>query len=361
MALVTLKYEDLVAGKDLTEEVFRAFGPEGLGALTVSGIPNYAEMRERLLPMSYKLAHLPEERQKLLEHPPSMFNVGWSHGKEKLGDKPDYAKGSFYANPLYDEPGTPEEREKYPWALPINIWPTEDLPELEQAFKHLGRTMYEVVCLLTKQVDSLTAARVPGYKEGTLFGAMSQTQKAKGRMLYYYPVEKGEEDNWIGWHNDSGFLTALTSAMFFNDETGEIIANPDPNGGLYIVQRGTSGSVRVRIPADQLAIQCGECLQIVTGGLLVATPHAVRSSESPDPNLKIGRATMPVFIDVKPDFPLLMPEGSTRDQVFAQTATSKVPPLEERWLENGVSFGQFLGDTFMKYYEWSTKGASGQS
>ena len=36
-----------------------------------------------------------------------MYNVGWSHGKEKLGDKPDFAKGSFYANPLFDEPGTP--------------------------------------------------------------------------------------------------------------------------------------------------------------------------------------------------------------------------------------------------------------
>jgi hypothetical protein len=37
-------------------------------------------------------------------------------------------------------------------------------------------------------------------------------------------------DSWIGWHNDSGFLTALTSAMYFDDETGQIIENPDPDG-----------------------------------------------------------------------------------------------------------------------------------
>ena len=61
---------------------------------------------------------------------------------------------------------------------------------------------------------------------------------------------------------------------------------------------------------------------------------------------------------MRPDVPLVMPEGCTREQVFANTATSKVPPLEERWLENGVTFGKFLGDTFMKYYEWATKGAS---
>lgn len=46
-------------------------------------------------------------------------------------------------------------------------------------------------------------------------------------------------------------------------------------------------SCRVRIPSDHLAIQCGECLQIVTGGLLVATPHCVRASESPDASLKV--------------------------------------------------------------------------
>lgn len=51
--------------------------------------------------LAHKLAHLPEERKKLLEHEPSMWNAGWSHGKEKLGDIPDISKGSFYANPLY--------------------------------------------------------------------------------------------------------------------------------------------------------------------------------------------------------------------------------------------------------------------
>lgn len=48
-----------------------------------------------------------QDKRKKLEHEPSMYNVGWSHGKEKLGDTPDFAKGSFYGNPLFDEPGTP--------------------------------------------------------------------------------------------------------------------------------------------------------------------------------------------------------------------------------------------------------------
>ena len=33
------------------------------------------------------------------------YRVGWSHGKEKMSEgKFDFAKGSFYANPLHDRP-----------------------------------------------------------------------------------------------------------------------------------------------------------------------------------------------------------------------------------------------------------------
>jgi hypothetical protein len=54
--------------------------------------------------MSHKLAHLPKDVLATLEHEESMYNVGWSYGKEKLGDKPDFGKGSFYANPLVCHP-----------------------------------------------------------------------------------------------------------------------------------------------------------------------------------------------------------------------------------------------------------------
>ena len=49
--LVVIAYEDLMSGKDVTEQVFQAFGPGGLGALTISGIPKYPELRTKLLPL----------------------------------------------------------------------------------------------------------------------------------------------------------------------------------------------------------------------------------------------------------------------------------------------------------------------
>jgi isopenicillin N synthase-like dioxygenase len=352
MSIVILKYEDLVTGKDLSEEIFEAFGPNGLGALTISGIPGYSEARNELLSLGHTLAHLPEDKKAKLEHPASMYNVGWSFGKEKLGDKPDLSKGSFYANPLYDHPSTEEENKKYPFWNQDNIWPTEDVPGVEPALKKLGKIMFDATILLTKHVDSLIAKRVPTYNPTTLYDSLSTTKKIKGRVLYYYPCKSQDEDGWIGWHNDSGFLTALTSEIFLDDTTGKRIENPDPKGGLWIVDR-KGGNVKVNIPPENLAIQCGECLQIISGGILVATPHCVKASQSD--SVQVGRATFPVFIDTHPEFKLQMPKGLSRENVFDKTMHSRVPPLQERWTEDGVEFVKFLGDTFKKYYEYATK------
>jgi len=348
---VTLKYEDLVAGKDLGNEIYKAFGPDGLGAIAISGVPRYVELRQRLLPLGHTLAHAPESVRKSLEHEPSLWNVGWSHGKEKLGDKPDLAKGSFYANPLFDDPAPDEETYKAnPYAYPKNLWPKNDIPALEPAFKELGHLMFDVVVLLCKHIDSLVQKRVPTYKP-ILHDAIAKTRKVKGRLLYYYPTSDDGEDAWIGWHNDSGFLTALTSAIFFDDTAGKVMANPDPKGGLWIVDRKSS-AVSVKIPADHLAVQCGECLQVITGGLLVATPHCVRASFSPD-GKAIGRSTFPVFIDTDTAFPLSAPPGVSREQVFDKTPDSHVPPLDKRWKGNGQPFGEFLSTTFEQYYDWT--------
>eukprot|EP01090_Pellita_catalonica_P020611 TRINITY_DN7450_c0_g1_i1.p1 TRINITY_DN7450_c0_g1~~TRINITY_DN7450_c0_g1_i1.p1 ORF type:complete len:396 (+),score=66.68 TRINITY_DN7450_c0_g1_i1:110-1189(+) len=356
MSVVTIAYEDLKdPTKDLSAQIQEGYGPNGLGAITISGIPNFVEARKKLLPMAHTIAHLPEEEQKKLEHEDSMYNVGWSLGKEKIGDKPDLAKGSYYCNPVFDNAATSEEElKKYPWACPPNIWPTETVPEMEAAFKNLGKIMYDVIVLLTAHVDKFISANVKGYKRNHLYNAMSTTRKIKGRLLYYYPQADVTEDGWIGWHNDSGFLTGLTGSQFINDETAELIDNPDPEGGLYIINRA-GGSVRVRIPSDHMAIQCGECLQIVSGGCLVATPHCVRASKPKDKSLKVGRMTFPVFVDTPPNFPLSMPEGCAREDVFDKTVNSKVPPLQKRWTKDGVEFADFLGDTFKQYYEWSLK------
>jgi isopenicillin N synthase-like dioxygenase len=285
-----------------------------------------------------------------------MWNAGWSHGREKLGDKPDLAKGSFYFNPLYDQvPVAAETKEKYPFAFPDNLWPKEEIPELEGACKALGTVMFSTIVLLSKAIDNYISSKIPSFEKGKFHNTMKTTMKIKGRLLYYYPCNAHDaEDGWIGWHNDSGFLTGLVSSQYFNDDTGEKITNPDPQGGLWVVNRGST-PVKISFPPDQMAVQCGECLQIISGGLLVATPHAVRASNSSN-GVRIGRAACPMFVDTDVEYKLAAPPGIDKEQVFDKTVHSRVPPLQKRWKGNDQTFVEFLGDTFRQYYEWNGTG-----
>lgn len=374
--VVIVHYEDLVNDSDLSEKLLEAWGPGGLGVVAVRGVPKWQELYKPVLKLSHSLAHLPAESLSKLEHEPSMYNAGWSHGKEKLGDKPDFGKGSFYFNPMDDNPGTDEDRDKFPWALPKNLWPAEELPDLEHRCKALGRTMHEVCSHLARLVDRTMRDRVEGY-DANLGEVMGNTMKCKGRLLYYFPPaqaaepaqggeehkeaegepksEKVQEDGWIGWHNDSGFLTALTPDMYVDDDSGVALpTNPDPNGaGLWVVDRD-GGSVHVTIPPDCMAVQVGECLQVITGGQLVATPHCVRGCRPcTTQGIRVARVSCPCFIDVHPDFPLTMPPGTTRENVLERGLSSKVPLLGDRWEHDGMSFGDFLGASFRRYYEWT--------
>jgi isopenicillin N synthase-like dioxygenase len=131
--------------------------------------------------------------------------------------------------------------------------------------------------------------------------------------------------------------------------TGQAVPNPDPAAGLYVVDRNDQCQ-HVQIPMDCLAVQIGECTQIVTGGAVVATPHCVKGATVPN----VARISLPCFVDTPPGFSLKPPPGSSRQDVIAAGLQSRrVPPLESRWTGEGMTFGEFLQATFSLYYNWS--------
>ena len=207
---------------------------------------------------------------------------------------------------------------------------------------------------------------------------MKVTEKVKGRLLYYFPLNanhkheenedddddlardqanengdstKNKEDSWIGWHNDSGFFTALAGDLYVHHDTGRSIPRQhvDPNAGLIVMNRN-GDRVKVSIPEDCMA-------QIVTGGKVVATPHCVRGvdpfwnvdvdgngiaggrvANEADEGLrmsKVARISFPCFVDTVPSFALKVPDGSSREAVLASSVggCAKVPPLGERFVE----------------------------
>ena len=99
-----------------------------------------------------------------------------------------------------------------------------------------------------------------------------------------------------------------------------------------------------------LCLQIGETAQIQSGGLLRATPHAVRSIRS---NLPISRESFAVFMEPEFDAVMTLPEGVTAEDALAQGAAfvlpQGVPALADRWTP-GITFGEFTERTLAAYW-----------
>jgi isopenicillin N synthase-like dioxygenase len=281
---VVIPHAELVAGAAnpspaLQTRIEAAYGYAGLGILAVTGVPGLASARRKMLPLGARFAALPDAIKKQTERPHAFYQAGWSHGNEILqSGRPDYAKGSYYANPLVDRPSDDAALvAEWPSFLEPNVWPDEDvLPGFEAAFKQLGRQVVAVGMLLACQCDDYVAAQCPGYQNGQLRRLLGTSKCCKGRLLHYFPVEDGasqakakaltgdpatsSEENtqqevqapgdstfsdWCGWHNDHGSLTGLVPAMYL-DRFGREVPNPDP-----LAVRHRQLRVRVEIMRSQ--------------------------------------------------------------------------------------------------------------
>ena len=226
-----ITYEDLVTFSDgkaddseravLIAKIGQAFGPDGLGLLGVENVPGFSEKRERLLKLSTRLPYLDDIRECELPH--AMYSTGWSHGREQLApNKPDWAKGSFYANPWQDSlveylaqrDGRQEhwklQGEKFPEFYADNVWPAKSMPELRHAFMDLGQLMMNVGGMVALVCDAYCMQAKRGV-ETNFYRTLTESRNSKGRLLHYFDMTKGNnatgeesdyEDMWCGWHND---------------------------------------------------------------------------------------------------------------------------------------------------------------
>lgn len=380
---VVLDYQQLNdATADLSLSIEQAFGPHGLGIITIKNVPNFPRLRQNLLPLAARFAKLPEETKRRFEDPQSSYNVGWSCGKEVLEDgTPDTLKGSYYANPLCDTPTTePELLSKFPSYTRPNVWPRDDLPELETAFKELGKLIYDVGLLLSRHCDAYVAQAGLGQPAASLRSVISRspcnkvrnnspqhilsmaviiytpTRKrvrfyyiqlirvacVQGRLLCYLPAHTAatsstKSRSWCGWHLDHGSLTGLTPAYYIaNDDDACEVPCPDPEAGLYIKARGGK-IVRVSVQRDHIAYQCGEALQVLSGGALQATPHCV-VAPGPDHAQQLTRCTFALFMQPKWDEEMATPSGAAAGKVGV-----------DAWAP-GITFGEFSARKFSHYY-----------
>jgi isopenicillin N synthase-like dioxygenase len=376
-----VSYEDLVAQEDLSAVIEEAFGYEGMGILVVSGVPELSAKRGELLPLAFAFANLPDEAKKACELPEAFYSFGWSHGKENLQGKPDFAKGSYYNNPEVNDLSSGDQQlvAKFPSFYHPNIWPKgaagdsrrvlqcygqlslpvvlcAELPELEKAFMKLGQLIVDTGVLVAHQCDKLVESKCKGYEQGKLHRIISKGKCSKARLLHYYSLTEEQiqaqqeaktlEDSfaWCGWHNDHGALTGLVQAMF-TDSKGETVPNPDQAAGLYVKNR-RGEILKANIPPGHLVYQIGETSQILSGGTLQATPHAVRGAQVTG----VNRETLAVFMQPLPHEKMAVPSSKDPNEAGKTENLPKgVPPLLSRW-NNDMTYDDFTQATFKAYY-----------
>lgn len=202
ISVVEIPYEQLLdPSADLTEALWRGFGPDGLGIVTVSGVPDYPALRDALLPLAQQFADLPNDVKQAHEHAASSYNVGWSHGKEALrSGMPDTHKGSFYANPLQDTyDGVDQDTaSRYQSYYSPNLWPRQALPQLEGCFKQLGSLVIDVGLLLAQhcskyvqqQLSNAVGQPLSQQEQAQLDfeGQLRHSSCHKARLLHYFPT-----------------------------------------------------------------------------------------------------------------------------------------------------------------------------
>ncbi|KAJ3860596.1 Clavaminate synthase-like protein [Lentinula novae-zelandiae] len=352
---VCISYPDLISSPlELQASIEKAFGsdPSSLGIIVVTGLPPvYAELRERLLKLAYYFSELDDTTREKYTDASSRYSFGWSHGKEIMNGKPDFLKGSFYANPVIDAPSVFEQyRTSYPEYYGNNIWPDPEelgVEGFEQAFKNLGQIGCELAAACQPFGIEFSFDTSCSYHSRRSHSALKQfsnsnislptlistSETTKARLLHYFPpsndasvshTEDEAVDSWCGFHLDHSLLTGLCSAMYLEktDSATEpnVVPSPSPSSGLYIRTRG-GDLTKVSIPVDSLAFQTGEALEVATGRKLRATPHCVRVGGSPGVG-KVSRETFALFMQ----------------------------PNVDQQLSPDITFGQFSKRVFEEHY-----------
>lgn len=353
---------------EISNAISAAFGPEGPGILTVRDLePWYAESRARLLSCGRAFAQLPTHVQAQYECAESDYGVGWSRGREQFRGRVDTSKGSYYANPVIDNPSDGNEALKraHPFLMTSNIWPTAESSvgaNMEIPFKRIGQYMLRLAMDIAWHCDRFVAHTL---SKGTgavqdfhvLSSALANSRTHKGRLLHYYPVGiqpqspstalgSDGEQTWCGYHNDHGLLTGLVAAQYHDDAAVQVVQKcPDAAAGLYVVPDGHAQPSHVRYEPDVLAFQLGETAQLLTGGILRATSHAVRAPGK-EYCSSLSRTTMAVFFQPDPEYKIQIPASQNISTVLS--TSSMVPPLSDRFCV-GDSFASFVTKTTRMY------------
>lgn len=256
-----------------------AFGTYGLAYVKNHGVAPATV--DRVYDGFREITRLPVSEKERLARKESWYQRGWTPPNTEVavagGGQPDF-KECYFAAPYESDP---ELEAQYPALFPPNVWPGST-DGWQADYVGMGRSLHEAGMALLRG-----AARALDMPEDT-FTAICEGGAHVTRVLHYLALAPEQIDTGILWgeeHTDFNLLTLLPGGRFV-DPSGKVAPKPDDKSGLFLRTRGTPENpngvqVRGRPPADCIVAQIGQQLEILTGGLFVATPHVITAPGVP--------------------------------------------------------------------------------
>lgn len=343
--LVKIEYKDLFLKTNLDKEIQNAFGFDGLGLIVIKNPPKIPELRKKILKQGFNMANLPLDYLKTLEKPEIRFALGYGKGKAFTENEYEYLSAHFYARVfrdqlLYEE--DPELMKTY-----TNIWPDEKLlPNFKEDYLAFGKALGSIQLSLLRHIDSYLARFLPGHTIDKLYNSFKDKNDAISRLIMYHPPDtldsklKASKDNWCGWHRDFGLLTGLTHALYY-DKTGEII--PNVKSGLLVKDR--KGEIHdLKFEEDEIVIQSGDVLFILSGGNIISTPHAVKIREGiPDNSFRITYVNF-----FEPYYSYKIFTGGNDKEIFNKDPFRMKDSFTK--FKEGITYKDLISSAFDTYY-----------
>ncbi len=254
------------------------YGELGLTAVAGHGLDQ--DRLERFYGDFRQFVSLQPEAKTALNRPDIWYQRGWTPPNTEqavvAGGQPDF-KECYFAAPL---PLDPLARSYHPELFAENLWPEVD--DFSTDYLHIGRRMHEVGEALLGGCE-----RALGLDEGELTRFLPGAAHVS-RALSYLPMSAEQAGTDILWgeeHTDFNLLTVLAGGRFYAP-SGEMAPRPDDHSGLYLRTPATAEHPRGRMvrgvaPKGMMLSQVGQQLEILTAGVLQATPHVIKAPTAP--------------------------------------------------------------------------------
>jgi isopenicillin N synthase-like dioxygenase len=354
--VIKIDYSKLIdPNSNLNDEIEQAFGRQGLGLIIIKNIPNFSETREKILRKGFELAQLNEEDLKKLEKPEAKYMVGWSKGKAYTENDFEYLTGAFYGRTQTDRPkyNDSEFEEIYK-----NVWPEEEkIKDFKNSYIEMGTLMLNVQINMLRHLDNYLKEVIPQYRKGLMHDSFSKDYDCISRLLNYYPAStldkdliksKGEKikKNLCGWHRDFGILTGLTHPKYFNKNTGKEISGI--KSGILVRDRNNEIH-DVKFEENEMALQTGDASFILSGGNIIAAPHAVKDIEGMPEDA--FRTTFINFFDPPFDYKLYLPENTTEKEIYEKDPFNLANMLTK--FKQGCTYKEFIISAMENYHPTS--------